>query len=681
MSFTNLFGAYANAQSASLADAYVSKRASQGWLTTNVSPPTPTATAPGGAGVQYEFSEELNQWLVDLVQPLVEGATPGIYNLFLSGEGGGYRWINNATPASVPPAGCPGSILVLCFQFVDVTAPAGASADFRHVLFESTASLVPGAPEGRQNLYESVEEDGAWHVKMAGVLPDGKIAEESTAGSGSNSNGVTNHVANAISQGGERVVFQALSDEGQQPAESGQAGMMEVYERLNGTETVELSKPAPGATPANTAAQPAMFWGASTDGKHVFFTSQAELTTQSYTGAPVCNPEEEVFTGCSDRGDLYEYDLETETLKDLTVDTNLPADTEEGASVQGVVGTSADGAYVYFVAKGQLVPGKGVDGGYNLYVVHDGGAPAFIATLNEADANDWAEREVRLESYLTPSGRHLAFTSVNPLASTNFPSGYDNVNEGTGSAEREVYEYAAATESVVCVSCDPSGAPPIGAGLLGSVGRGEGNGGRGASSAFHQARVVSSNGGRVFFTSRDPLVPSLKGNTAAKLYEYEQEGEGTCETKGGCVYLLSSPSSPDIAYFVDADSTGDNVFLATLGQLTPSDADQLYDVYDSRVDGGLQSPATAVPCSGSCRTAGEPLSTTSPLSGASGASGNLRAATRPTETRADKLAKALKACRKKKSRRKRRSCRAQARKRYGAQPRAHRSAWSGKRRG
>lgn len=666
VSYLNFFNAYAGSESASLANAYISRRTEHGWQTVSAAPPTPDATPPGGDEVTYMFSEDLAQWVVDLpLQQLAEGAPTGVYNVFLNNGSGKYTWINNVMPEHLPPEGCPSFILVLCYQLTDRVVAAGASGDFHHLLVESTAGLE-GAPVGRQSLYESAEEGGQWHLSLVGRLPDGNIAEESTAGSGSSvfygtfSLLADNRIANAISQDGSRVVFQASSDEGELPAETGQAGLPEVYERVNGTETLELSAPTPGATLFNPSAQPAEFWAASANGQRVFFTSKADLTSSSYTGT-VLTPEEQV-----DRGDLYEYDLETKTLTDLSVDANLPADEELGADVQGVLGASNDGSYVYFVAKGQLVAGKGVDHADNLYMVHDGGAPVYITTLNENDVKDWYETGVELESYVTPDGKHVAFTSENSLASVNFPSGYDNVNEQTGNPEPEVYEYAAPTESLVCVSCNPLGSPPIGAGRLGNAGRGETpNAGGNDNSAFHHVRVVSDDGGRVFFSSRDPLVHSADGNTQAKVYEYERQGEGSCETSGGCVYLLSSPNSPEEAFFMDADSTGENVFLATVSQLTSTDADHQYDVYDARVGGGLEAPATPSPCVSDCRETSTGLpSTPAALSGFAGPSGNLAPPPAAKAKQRQKLRRALKACHRKHGKRRRHACEARARKRY-----------------
>ena len=82
----------------------------------------------------------------------------------------------------------------------------------------------------------------------------------------------------------------------------------------------------------------AKYQGAAENGSRVFFTANAGLTAES-----------------SSKGtDLYEYDLESDVLRDLSVDHD-----SGGAGVAGFIGSSADGSHVYFVARGQLVPGQG----------------------------------------------------------------------------------------------------------------------------------------------------------------------------------------------------------------------------------------------------------------------------------------------------------------------------------
>src|SRR4029077_10022727 len=133
-----------------------------------------------------------------------------------------------------------------------------------------------------------------------------------------------------------------------------------------GTQTTELSAPAPGATPTHPGAAAALFWAASADGSRIFFTSPAELTTASNTGP------------AHEGNDLYEYDFDRpgEELVDLTAETV----DEAGARVLCVLDASEDGSYVYFVARGQLDGGAGVAGEPNLYFSHEGGPPTFIAT-------------------------------------------------------------------------------------------------------------------------------------------------------------------------------------------------------------------------------------------------------------------------------------------------------------
>jgi hypothetical protein len=584
------FGTFAGSPSGSFPNAYVARRGAGGWQTTSVSPPNPDKGSPGANGDSYEFSSDLSTHVTLTLLQGLAGASPLYENMFAVDPAGNYTWVNNMEYPVKLPDECPiPTFETLCWELVDTIAFAGSSEDFKHVLFESKASLLTGI----EKLYRSDFENGSWQVSEVGIYPDGQpAASGSTAGSGSSTNygtagpGGDNRVINAMSADGANVIFQAQSDEGE-PNEVGQIEKTEVYDRIGGTHTIELSAPAPGATPANPAAGPATYWAASTDGSRVFFTSPAELTTPSNTG-----PAQEGT-------DLYEYNFAGGgTLTDLTVDGD-----GAGAQVLGVLNASDDGSTIYFVARGELVDGEGVEGEPNLYMVHNGGAPVFIATLSESDVKDWMEPEfgarpggAQLESYVTPSGANVAFTSVMSLPTVNFPAGYENVNPATATAEREVYEYSAASGQLVCASCDPSGAPPISPGMLGGVRRPAGVG-TSQNSAFHLVRAISANGGRVFFSSEDHLVPGIPAaSTTAKVYEFEAQGEGTCATPGGCVNLLSSPTDTREAVFMEADETGQNVYISTGAKLTQADLDSALDVYDARVDGGFPEPPPVVPC-------------------------------------------------------------------------------------
>ncbi len=606
------YGAFSGAAgSDSQLDGHLSARSAHGWQTTEITPVKPLeATKLVGYISGYDYSEDLSRAILKVPFALPgTGATPGTMNLFLRSPAGTYTWINAKRPPTLPVEGC-----ASCLVSEDEVAYAGASADFAHVMFVANASLAGGAPEGPG--IESLYENEGGTVRYVGVLPDGKPAPSSSEpGSGLNvfysslDTTAGQRIEHAISEDGTHVVFQAESDGG--APDAAQSGDIEVYDRIQGRETVELSAPAPEA-PAGAAAEPAKFWAASNDGMRVFFTSSAELTKVSNTGA--ANGGE----------DLYEYDLQTKALTDLSVDGN-PLDSAAGAMVQGVVGASRDGSYVYFVADGQLVEGAGVDGQPNLYVVHDGGRPTFIATLNPADEADWTATAANLTAYVAPDGRHLAFDSVNRLPTANFPTGYDNTDQSTGEPDSEVYEYIAPNGEdqngeLVCASCDAGGARPVGNAFIGATQ------GRNVSTPLHQPRVLSDSGTRLFFSSSDPLVEGLAPPAAGghvRVFEYEQSREGGCRTQAACIYLLSPANSPQDAAFLDADSSGDNAFLSTSARLVSSDGDELLDIYDARVAGGFPAPVPASECTGMCR-AFEGAPTAPPLlSAAAGPSGNL----------------------------------------------------------
>jgi hypothetical protein len=633
-------GAFAESQSSGLPNAYVASRGSGGWQAAAITPPTPqtTPTSITEFGYGYDFSEDLSDVVVKVpfqsLAPAGEEATPGVYNLFLSRSRGGYALVTAAAPSTTP------GTCVRCFDeedmsgFMGANAGGGGVAPFSHVLFEANENLVTsptvGSEQFVENLYESdMSKPAGERVHPVGILPDGSIAATgSVAGAGLGDEYSTFNrrqsgqaVARAISADGSRVLFEAAADGSPDPAQTGE--YRELYDRLEGSSTIEVSVPAPGATPANSAPEPATFWTASTDGSHVFFTSSAELTTASNTGP------------ANEGNDLYSYDVASGELADLTVDP-----TGVGAGVLGVVGASEDGSYVYFVASGQLQEGQGTVGLPNLYVSH-GGEVRFVATLNPSDASAWTPTASEAQAYVTPDGSHLAFMSINSL------TGYDNQDLNVPSRnDSEVYEYSAEAHSLACASCDSTGARPIAGASIEVI-----------STPFHHPRVLNDEGTRLFFESGQPL----EGSSTGGLFEYE----------GGHAHMIAS------GQFLDASATGEDVFFASREQLAAGDADEFVDVYDARVGGEPNLPPSAVECAAGCQGAPPAApSFATPDSATFFGPGNLTPLIPPktaAQVRAEKLAKAIRACRSK-AKAKRRSCEAQARRRYGAKPKAKKSS-------
>jgi hypothetical protein len=610
-----------------LAAAHVSVRTGAGWQTAEWTPRVPVVKAVHVYKVDYTFSPDLSQAIIGVpIIPLTPEATPYALNLFHRDATGEYSLVNSKPPTVPVEAMClpPEEELLGCYESDDRSGFAGASGDFSHVLFESNAQIFENGPAtGVEGLYEN----SGGTVTLVGILPDKTPAATSTAGAGSSmryTSGFTEadlSVERAVSQDGSHVVFQAPADGGG-PGETGQSGLTEVYDRINGAETVELSAPAPGATPTVGTPEEARFQTASVDGSRVFFTSKAELTSSSNTGA------------ANEGEDLYEYNFArpaSERLVDLTVD---PADAT-GAEVLGVVDSSTDGSYVYFVAHGQLQPGRGAAGQPNLYMVHNAGSPVFIATLGSegncrfiADPCVWSPYPAEREAYVAQDGRHMAFMSSKSLPTVNFPGGYDNIDQETLQADSEVYEYTAPTKpegagQLLCASCDLTGARPVGKAVLGGFAPdgGEQNGKpeySSISTSFYRVRSLSENGQRLFYAA-----PASVNTPYDSVYEYEHDGEGTCEDTLGCQSLISSPSITEADVFLGSSADGSNVYFATPTQLVTTDTDKLRDVYDARVDGGIPAPPVELPCEASCHSRETTQTIPSPASLVAGPSENL----------------------------------------------------------
>jgi hypothetical protein len=204
---------------------------------------------------------------------------------------------------------------------------------------------------------------------------------------------------------------------------------------------------------------------------------------------------------------------------------------------------------------------------------------------------------------------------------------------------------------------------------------------------FYQPRFLS-DGGRLFFDSRDALVPQDVDGTQ-DVYEWEPPGVGDCTTSasdfsersGGCVSLISSGTSSEESAFMDASGSGGDVFFITLPKLVPEDFDNAMDVYDAHectTQSPCVPPAAAVPpvCStgDACKASPTPQPSIfgAPSSATFSGAGNVAPLGPPVVkkvkskplTRAQKLTRALKACAKR-HKAQRAGCESAARKRYG----------------
>jgi hypothetical protein len=599
------------------------------------------------------------------------------------------------------------------------------------------ALLTPGAEISGEGIpggtkIEKLIKKGEWEMSAEATSTQTEKPFTVLASTGGGvTGGASPDLRHAISDSGSRVFW--TEEQNSEPRR--------LYVRdIKTRETLELD-----AQSGVSGGQPhATFQTASADGTKVFFTDAQRLTSDS--GAV------EKEEGSPVKADLYVFELPPEgqpltkgQLRDLTPEGihGESAGVQGFANGGGVLGASNDGSYVYFVANAALSsnahagscvePAEGAtkDKSCNLYVRHFNGteweATKLVAVLSNTDSPVWGATQLPRSlvfetARVSPSGHFLAFMSNRSL------TGYNNVDQSPaaeGERDEEVFLYDAIKETIVCASCNPSGARPAGVFDLGNEKvdpkrEAEGIGlivdrpgvwgpqpgvdnWLGGSvpgwvplaqegTALYQPRYLSDEG-RLFFNSPDHLVPAATG-VKEKVYEYEPPGVGGCAEQNGCVGLLSRGNSESEeggeheSAFLDASESGNDVFLLTAAKLSPGDIDTNFDVYDARVcnQGPGASSCIAPPALGSrgceaeeaCKgpapkapTYTVQASAIVPAPKAAPSGGTLPAkVVKPKPlTKAQLLAKALKTCRTKykgnKKKKQRAACEASARKKYG----------------
>ena len=379
----------------------------------------------------------------------------------------------------------------------------GATANERHLLFAVNSALTADSLDGGEranNLYDVI---GGISYSV-NVLPNGTPQPNASFGAPAEERPSFNapDLSNVVSESGDRVFWSALD-----PAEKLSALFVrENDERPQSPIDAEGHCTVPwdactvqvDATHGGGASGGGRFWTASADGSLVFFTDESRLTPDS--------------TAASGAPDLYEFNVASRALSDLTVATAAG----QHADVRGVVGASSDGSYVYFVAGGALAGASAQpcssepESACNLYVRHSG-ASSLVAVLSAHDGGevapygpaagqgshgDWQPGLANRTAQVTPDGRHLVFMSSRNLTAP------EDRSEGLA----EVYlDDAEAQPKLTCLSCAAGGAPPAvtdfgltaGAAAYLPV----------SNSATYMQHWISEDGSRVFFDSVEPLTP------------------------------------------------------------------------------------------------------------------------------------------------------------------------------
>ena len=594
-----------------------------------------SAVAPGAAedaiGLLL-FSSDLSDVAFESATALNTGEQSANVIVGVGPVGGEYEPIASIPRADMEEAdtqflGAPGSLGDVLFASVDHTP----SVNYKHLLSGAESATSEATPPGALNLYDWT----GGHLRLVNATAEGLPMADpcgATLGGGTKNEPNTSMTVNAVSEDGSKVFFTnpfpwraAASEPGcQEPAA--------LFMRVNGGEPVEVSAQESGINLKAAEIKQVRYNYATPNGSKVFFNTETALTAGEAAGEKTANK-------------LFVYNTEApegERLK--LVASGVPTTTGVGLSEQAGFIFSEDGSTVYV----ETSPNGDT---HQIYRVD--------TTTGEQSSVAVADRPSGASepSYTTPKGDYLLFTSY----------GVEEPLEQRGFHHNEMYRYDAANGSVLCVTCGTGSAPTQGEVLL-------------RSTELETADVaspltqLSEDGQEVFFQTTARLVPqdvnsteteiaSAGGTPGLDVYEWEAEGSGGCELAQGCTYMLSTGEDIGPSTLLGVSRDGSNVFYATPAQLVQQDTDELPDIYDARVDGGFAPPAPTVECT-SCQGVGSPpLLFNVPASGTFMGPGNPGPSGVPT--RAQELARALKACRKERPKRKRAACERRAKKQYG----------------
>jgi hypothetical protein len=515
----------------------------------------------------------------------------------------------------------------------ETTQVAGGSRDLSHVVLESEAPAGQkneGCP-GAEGVLAGVAlcESAGGESRLVNVKPGSESEPVSACGARLGFDAATGGGAHqAVSSDGSRVFFTApapsrLTNGGETTGlscwkptsvngnEFGTPGgnPPQLYARIDATSTLEISEPEAGVTEAGSPGErpvlyPAVFVGASEDGREVFFMTETWLTKNHPQGHDL---------------ELYECEILEEFVEEklvpkcaltrVSIPTNGAGEPEpsEGANVSSVQAVASEGSAVYFLAYGALAPGatkleqkitkgNGIEveesSPTNLYRYQPAtaGAPAkttYVAqaprftratsggcgALAPCDHESW---------YTTPDGRYLLFASQAELT----PNA-DNAGRRCAAVEQSevsfygcnvLYRYDTQAaekheQQIVCVSCNTVGVAPTGNALFTRSARN--------SDASGPVRAMSNNGEYVFFDTPTPLVPGVT-NGSLNVYEWHD----------GTISLLNSGSEPGPSFFLGYSPyvtpggkvvEGGNVFIGTHDRLVAADTNSVGNIYDARV--------------------------------------------------------------------------------------------------
>jgi hypothetical protein len=617
---------------------YIAERASEGWNTHGITPlQIPQEFPQYSSGFTGDFSPDLEKGIF-LAAPTLEPGHPNVqdsYNLYAASNlrtphGGKFQLLSD----SVNPVSA-----VAQHPYAKINL-AASSADFSRVLFESRDPLTAdatGISNASPKLYLSVEGS----VRLEGMIPPAgetscgplgptcEVAPASLAGSGVSTEIIPSYEssdgtysAHTLSADGSRVFLEAPPFSGgvkSNPTGVGAFGTL--YLREDGETTTQLNI-SERTEPDPAGPQPAKLLDATPDGSTAFFVTKEQLLDED----------------ANSDYDIYMSEVEEPAGSRLTLISVDNNGLDGAGNARYVVGTSADGAYVYFTGANQLVPGQPSLAELGLpesqasefmYVWHQGIVRFVGAHGHDVPFSNWGGAHElsglgslsngQKTAVVTPDGKHVVF----PSEATGLAQLFAGVDIRSVSCNKDlkqepkpcqqVYAYDYEADRLVCASCNRTGQAPRGRALTTVFA----DDSAAQLLSQHVNRPISDDGRYVFFSSPDQLV-SGDNNGRYDAYQYDMAS--------GEVALISTGQCNCDSYFVEQSPDGHDVFFTTKQRLVVIDFDENADLYDARIGGGIAAQNALPPpqCQGdSCQPAPTPPIDPTPSSSVFNGTGNL----------------------------------------------------------
>jgi hypothetical protein len=447
------------------------------------------------------------------------------------------------------------------------------SPDFSHFLFSSndvkfTVDGIDGSGPAPGSAYDNDLESKT--VELISRLPGGADIPRDTCCD-------------------EAIKFPAVSADGSHVLMSvnGIGGPMHLYMSIDSSMVVDVSEGF-GVT----------FVGMTRTGSKVFFIANQQITTDDtdsgadlYMWSEATGEVTRVSQGAGSAGNVDSCGGGACNVTPLDTDRDGFFELTSVPGLDDKIAETSGDAYFYSPEKLLDPQRPGVQNERNLYVYREG-AVKLVATF------DPGTQVNRMQ--ISADGDHVGLVTQSRL------TGYDN------NGRREMYTYNADTGGIRCASCRPNGLRPTD-----------------DVEASQGGRFMTEDG-RVFFATKDSLVPEDSNGPVTDVYEFV---EGRAQLISAAISARDLAGAgiffPPVRVGLESVSrNGVDVYFASYDTLVPEDANGPFiKFYNARTNGGFPPKYQVAPCEAADECHGED-STAPPApiigtQGALGQSGNV----------------------------------------------------------